>query len=286
MQSKIPVSKPLALVVIGLIIGVSLGLGSGYAVFYPDMVNQRNRSIEERITDLEDSMANLDQKLNSVNQSITAIDENLGGILALADIMSQISSRITTLENGQITLNTQFNDLKTQLTGIHNEFTTIQDSWEDVTQSFSDLESAYVSVNNELKDIHALVSKNDGIRILKTYMANPPASFEQKIAQEIYKVLIDKEQSFEDWVILYGENTAKLLLQEEVDSIAGSLVWNPTENTAVSANSYQIKLESYFTLEFTPAKLTVSNVHLAIRATVNIDSGAITTLQVSLVEIL
>ena len=53
MQSRIPISKPLSLVVIGLIIGVSLGLGSGYAVFYPDMIDQRSKTFEERIADIE-----------------------------------------------------------------------------------------------------------------------------------------------------------------------------------------------------------------------------------------
>ncbi|MFW9835693.1 MAG: hypothetical protein ACFFEK_16945, partial [Candidatus Thorarchaeota archaeon] len=60
MQQRLPVSKPLALVIIGLIIGISLSLGSGYAVFYPDMVNQRNKSVEERITDIEDEIVALD----------------------------------------------------------------------------------------------------------------------------------------------------------------------------------------------------------------------------------
>lgn len=40
------VSKPLALVLIGLIIGASLGLGSGYAVFYSEMVERSNRDLE------------------------------------------------------------------------------------------------------------------------------------------------------------------------------------------------------------------------------------------------
>jgi len=50
------VSKPLALIVIGLILSASLGLGSGYAVFYPEMVEQSNSELEDRITDLRDSI--------------------------------------------------------------------------------------------------------------------------------------------------------------------------------------------------------------------------------------
>jgi len=171
------------------------------------------------------------------------------------------------------------------LAQLESDFTVIEGSWEQAQQDFNDLETAYYSVNNELEDIQALVRENDGVRILTTYMANPPASFEQKIATEVYKVLIAEEQDFEDWVVLYGENTAKILLQQEVDAIAGGFVWNPTENTAVGGNSYQIKLETYFTMEFSPAKVTVNNMHMEIKATVNIDTGALSTLQVSLVEV-
>ena len=292
MQSSVSVSKPLALVVIGLIIGVSLGLGSGYAVFYPDMVKQRNKTVEERVNDVENGVTALDEKIMSVNRSISEIDEGLEGVLALTDVIDQISGRVSALENGQITLYNELNNFEDELSQLgddlaqlEDDFTAIEGSWVEVNQDFSDLETAYNSVNSELEDIQGLVRENDGIRILKAYMANPPVSFEQKISVEIYKVLIDKEQNFEDWVILYGENTAKILLQQEVDAVAGGLVWNPTENIKVGGNSYQVKLESYFTMEFSPAKVTVNNMHLEIRATVNIESGAINTLQVSLVEI-
>ena len=286
MQSRIPVSKPLALVVIGLIIGVSLGLGSGYAVFYPDMVNQRSQTVEERIDDIEDNLVALDQRLVSVNESISSIDENLEGILALTDIVDSISSRLSALESGQVTLNTEFNNLEDELAQLESDFTTIEDSWEMVQQSFSDLEAAYNSVNSELEDIQALVRENDGIRIFTTYMANPSVSVEQNIALEIFDVLVDEEQDFEDWILLYGENTAKILLQQEIDTMAGGLVWNPTQNTAIGGNNYQVKLETYCTLEFSPAKVTVNNLHLEIRATINVESGAISSIEVSLVEIL
>ena len=286
MQSRLPVSKPLALVVIGLIIGVSLGLGSGYAVFYPDMVNERNKTVEERIVDVEENLVELDERLGSVNESISSIDENLEGILELTDIVDEISSRLSALEGGQVTLNTEFNNLEDELDQLESGFATIEDSWDMVQESFSDLEAAYSAVNNELEDIQVLVRENDGVRILTKYMANPSVNFEQNIALQIFDLLEEEEQDFEDWILLYGENTAKILLQQEVDTMAGGLVWNPTQNTAIGGNNYQIKLETYCTLEFSPAKVTVNNLHLEIRATVNIESGTISSLQVALVEII
>ncbi len=276
----------MALVIIGLVIGASLGLGSGYAVFYPDMVNKRNKSVEERITLVENNMTAMNDKINGINQSIGVIQDSLNRILALTDVMNQLSSRVSTLESGQITLNNELNGLKDELNQLDSDFSTIQDSWQEVSNQFADLETAYHAVNNELTDIQSLVRENDGVRILTAYMANPPATFEQKISVEIYNVLVVKETNFETWSELYGENMTKILLQQEVDSMAGSLVWNPTENTAIGDDSYQIKLQTYSNFEFTPAGVTVNNLHIEIRATVNINTGAISTLQVSLVEII
>jgi archaellum component FlaC len=285
MQSRIPVSKPLALVVIGIIIGLSLGLGSGYAVFYPDMVNQRSKTIEERVTDIEDNVSAMDSKITGINQSIGVITDSLDGILALTDVINQVSSRVSALENGQITLNNELKSLENELAQLETDFIAIESSWGDVTTDFADLETAYRAVNNELTSIQSLVKKNDGIRILTTYMANPPVTFEQKISVEVYNVLTQRELNFKNWVTLYGENTAKILLQQEINAIAGGLVWNPVENIPVGGNSYQIKLGTYFTMEFKPAGVTVNNMHLEIRATVNIDTGVVSTLQVSLVEV-
>jgi chromosome segregation ATPase len=153
MQSRIPLSKPLALVIIGLIMGLWLGLGSGYAVFYPELVNQRNKTLEARIIDLEESMAILEQRLNGINHSISTVDNNFEEILAISDIMNQLSSRVSTIESSQITLNIQFNDMKNQLNELQTDFITIQDLWNEVTENFDDLETAYYSVNNELEDI-------------------------------------------------------------------------------------------------------------------------------------
>ena len=66
----------------------------------------------------------------------------------------------------------------------------------------------------------------------------------------------------------------------------GSLVWNPTENTEVGSDSYQVKLETYFRFELSAASITVNKMHVEIKATVNLDTGAISAKQISFVEIM
>lgn len=72
-------------------------------------------------------MAILEQRLNGINHSISTVDNNFEEILAISDIMNQLSSRVSTIESSQITLNIQFNDMKNQLNELQTDFITIQD---------------------------------------------------------------------------------------------------------------------------------------------------------------
>lgn len=297
MESRLPVSKPLLLVLIGLIIGASLGLGSGYAIFYPNMVNENTRTIEGRVIDVEDNIGELGVMLESMNHNITVLGDNLESILALADLIDGVSDRVTALENGQVILNSELDDiegtlnselgaLEDTLNQLNEDFVGLNDEWNEVVNDLADLETIYESTNNELDSIQELVRENDGIRIFISYMANPSDGFKQDISDALYSQLILENDDFGDWVAIFGETTAKILLNQEVDAMMGGLVWNPTENTEVGLDSYQVKLETYFRFEFSVASITVNNMHVEVRATVNINTEAISSKQVSLVEIM
>lgn len=285
MQSRLPISKPLLLVLIGLLVGASLGMGSGYAIFYPSLVNERSRTIEDRVSDIEGNVTIVGQRLDSVDESITAIGDSLDDILALSDVIQQISDRVSAIENGQVTLNSELDDLEDTLNNLNEEFVNLNDEWETTRNSFDDLETAYYAANNELEAVQTLVRENDGIRIFTVYMANPSNGFKDDITDELYDYLILNNQDFGDWVGIYSEITAKLLLRQEVDNLMGELVWNPSANTEVGSDSYQVKLDTYFDFEFTPASITVSKMHVEVRATINIETSAITQKTVTLVEV-
>ena len=308
MERRLPVSKPLLLVLIGLIIGASLGLGSGYAVFYPNMVNENSRTIEGRVIDVEDNIGELGVMLESMNQNVTSLGESLEDILTLADIINGISDRVTALETGQValsrdlddvegslsgemydievTLNSELDDLEDSLNQLYEDFVGLNNEWDDIVIDLADLKSTYDTANMELESIQDLVRENDGIRLYTSYMANPSDGFTQDISDAIYAQLIVENEDFGDWVAIFGETTAKILLNQEVDAMMGSLVWNPTENTEVGSDSYQVKLETYFRFEFSAASITVNKMHVEIRATVNLDTEAISAKQISLVEIM
>ena len=285
MQTRLPISKPLLLVLIGLIIGASLGLGSGYAVFYPSMIKKRTQTIEERVGGIEDNVNLIGVQLDEMNTSMSVIGDSLDSILALSDVIDQVSTRVTAIETGQVTFNSELGDIEDTLNSMNEEFVDLTDEWDTTRNSFDDLETAYYAANNELEAVQALVRENDGIMIFTTYMANPSGGFKDDISDEVYDLLILSNADFGDWVAIYTANTAKLLLRQEIDDLIGELVWNPSENVEVGSDSYQVKLETFFNFEFTPASVTVSKMHIEVRATINIDTGAITSKAVTLTEV-
>jgi len=290
MESRLPVSKPLLLVLIGLIIGASLGLGSGYAVFYPNMVNEKSRTIEGRVVDVEDSVDEIGVRLNSMDHLISDMGDILEGMLDLTDIIDGVSDRVTALETGQVivnselddlggtlnseldaiesSLNSELDDLGDTLNQLNEDFVSLNDEWDEVVNDFADLETTYDATNNELEAIQGLVREKDGVRLFTSYMANPSDGFNQEISDALYGQLITENEDFGDWVAIFGENTAKILLNQEVDAMMGGLVWNPTMNIEEGSDSYQVKLETYFRFEFSAASITINKMHLEISAAV------------------
>ncbi len=285
MERRLPVSKPLLLVIIGLIIGLSLGLGSGYAVFYPNLVNERSRTIEGQVMDVEEDVGELGVRIDSLNRSMAAIGDSLEGILALTDIIDGISSRVTTIENGQVTLNSELDDIEGIFNLLNEDFLNLDEDWDGVVNEFADLVAAYNSTNIELQAAQALVRENDGIRIFTAYMANPSDFFKEAINDEIYALLVHESQVFSDWATLVGLDSANIILLQDVDTLIGTLVWNPTNNTEIGDNSYQVKLETYFPFEFSPASVSFNKVRIEVRATINLETEAITLVQVGTVEV-
>lgn len=286
MQTRLPISKPLLLVLIGLIIGASLGLGSGYAVFYPSMVRDQSRTIEDRVGDIEGNVTLIGERLDSMNTSMSLIDESLEGILSLSDVIQQISDRVSAIENGQMAFNSELDDVEDTLDAMNQEFVDLLDTWEETRNSFDDLATAYEAADDELKDVQVLVRENDGIRLYTSYMANPSGGFKDDIVDELYDYLILNNPEFADWKgTIYTETITKQLIRQDVDKLMGELVWNPSENTEVGTDTYQVKLETFFNFEFTPAGITVSKMHIEVRATINIDTSNITQKTVTLVEV-
>jgi len=298
MQSG-PSSKPLLLVVIGLILGASLGLGSGYAIFYPQLIRESNQSIEDRIRGVEESLAAMDAQIGELDTSIGEITGSLGTVLllsqsvntlggritALEGSMSQVSGRVAALEASVGQANERSAGLEADMASIVESFAAFQADWSEALDDIRVVEEEFQAVNLRVADVQDRVSQSLAVTRLTAYLANPAQANVAVLTDALHSVLMAENAVYSAWAKAYGEATAKILLTPVVDGMMGRMVWNRVSVTLVSVNVYQVRLETYTGLEFTAAGVTVPKIRLEARANVNVVTGEVSTFSWSVVDI-
>ena len=274
MSSGSSLNKPLALVVIGLLVGASLGLGSGYAVFYPEMVRQKSKSLEDRVSSLEANVSSIYGALEAVNQSMASVESSLEELGGLVDAVEALGGRVSTLENGQITLGNQLAEVESLMEAVQEGFTGLQDQWGGVADSFQEVEQAYQEALEELLRLHALIKQGEAVELVRGALAKPPNDLKLELVDLLYGFM-EGDPDFDQWVSLYGENTAKILLKQEVDSLDGALVWNPVGNATAEGEDIRVRVETWFQIEFTPAQVSLRGLHLVVEALANPQTGEV-----------
>ncbi|HUV33907.1 MAG TPA: hypothetical protein VMW22_03190 [Candidatus Desulfaltia sp.] len=293
-------SKPLALVLIGLILGASLGLGSGYAVFYPQMVRDSNRSIEDRIQEMEDGLDQVNAHLTRLNASIGDVQRSLGSIMGLTDSMAILGNRILALEvslsqmNGKINglenkvnaLTGDYTDLEEDLSSLQEDMDALQADWANTMAGFGSVQEQFQAVDAKVVDVQEKVSQSLAFERFRAWMGNPSQANVASLTDMVHSVLMAENTAYSGWAKAYGETTAKILLTLVLDGKMGKMVWNRVSVAKVSGSVYQVRLETYTSLEFTAASVTVLKLKLEARANVNAVSGEVTSFSWTIVDII
>ena len=269
------ISKPLALVIIGLLIGASLGLGTGYALIFPDMVNKREEAIEEQVIELENRIDSVLVLIDDVGGAIGNVSGELSDIGKLTDEQVSQGQKITKLESDTRRLQNNLDQVENDLDDLLNDFDDIMGEWEDTSDEFEDLRTSFNTINSEMNSMRQEVEKINAKEMLKTELANPGQTIVEKIGNRMYNTLIDNDKDFEDWVDVFGETPAKSLLRSEIDSDLGTMVWHTDEISKIGGQNYQIKLVSYFPFEFSPASVQIPKMKLTLTGTVNVATESI-----------
>jgi len=272
-------SKPLALVIIGLVLGASLGLGSGYAIFYPQMVRDSNQSIEDRVTEVEDSLAEMDAQLAHLNQSLGVVQDNLGTLIMLSDAMAGMGTRIAAME-------ISLSQVQGKLTGLEQDMVTVDEDWVQMVADFNQVKTSFLDVNTQLSSAQDRLSQVVALDRMYAYVANPGQTNVVALTAQIHAALVAQNAAYDAWVKTFGETTAKNLLATMVDGKVGEIVWNKASVSKVATGIYQVRLEAYTGLEFTAASVTVNKMRLEARANVNTVTGEVTQFSFTAVEIL
>jgi len=290
------VSKPLAFVVIGLILGASLGLGSGYAVFYPEMVEQSNRDLEDRITILEDSVGDVTAKVKDMNESLDSIRDSLQSIVTMSQAINSLNTRIGQAEQDAIELDNairstrnsledSIDDLGDDLEGLNQRYDDLHGEWEDTSEELEEVMSTLGSLNDRLQELDEKLEKEEALEMFKRHLANPDTDTISAMTDELFEALLG-DSEFKDWVTSFGEVPAKSLLKQEIVRMTGSLVWYKVSTQSSGSLEYLVKVETFFEFEFSPASVSLPQMRMPMRGTVNISVGEVSQVQVETMEIL
>jgi prefoldin subunit 5 len=296
METNGLVSKPLALVVIGLILGASLGLGSGYAVFYPEMVEQSNRDLEDRITELEEGVDEITIKMDDMDESLGSIQGSLQSIVTLNQAINSLNTRLgqveqditevnNTIDSTRASLEESIDDLEDGVEEANQRYSELQEEWEDVTLELDDVSATMDSLSSKLLALEVKLEMGEALEMLKTHIANPDTAVVNDITDELFEALIG-DPEFKDWVTSFGEVPAKSLLKQEIERMTGSLVWHKVSTQSLGSIEYLVKVETFFEFEFSPASVSIPRMRMQMRGTVNVDVEEFRQVQVDAVEIL
>jgi len=296
METDRLVSKPLAFVIIGLILGASLGLGSGYAVFYPEMVEQSNRNLEDRMTDLEDNIDGIMVQMGEMDDILGSIQESLQSIVTLSQAVNSLNTRLGQAEQGlddvngtvdsvRISLEESIDDLEGSVEEVNQRHDELLEDWEDTTQELNDIQSTLDSLSNKLLELDEKLKRKEALEILKRHLANPDTAIVTDMTDKLFEALLG-DSKFKDWATSFGETPAKSLLKQEIVRMTGSLVWYKVSTQNLGSIEYLVKGETFFEFEFSPASVSIPRMRMQMRGTVNVDVEEFRQVQVDAVEIL
>ena len=296
METDRLVSKPLAFVIIGLILGASLGLGSGYAVFYPEMVEQSNRDIEDRITDLEDNIDGITVQMGEMDESLGSIQDSLQSIVTLTQAINSLDTRLGqarqdlaevngTIDSIRISLEESIDDLEDRVEDVNQRYDELREEWEDTTLEIDDVQSTLDSLSDNLLELEEKLEMEEALDLLNSHLANPDAAVITDMTDELFEALLG-DSEFKDWVTSFGEAPAKILMKQEIVRMTGSLVWYKVSTQNLGSMEYVVKVETFFEFELSPASVSIPQMRMQMRGTVNVDIEEFRQVQVDAVEIL
>jgi ABC-type transporter Mla subunit MlaD len=285
MQSNGFLSKPIALVLIGLILGASLGLGGGYAVIYPQLVKQKNKSIEDRIDDVESELVNINEGLDDLNQTFQDMQDDIQTVESLTESINSINSRIIAVENSITSLNVELDGVEDEVSEIYSRFDEFEDEWVGILEDFEELRDEVDSFNNKIEIFENRIDSRESVEMLKEVLANPEENLLQKMTDKTYTTLLTNKD-FNDWADSIGITPAKSLLKQEIYKLTGTFVWNSLASNKVGEKEYQVIEVTYFPFSFSPASVSISRIKMQIRSNVNVASDRVYNIQVEEVEII
>lgn len=296
--------KPAALVLIGVIVGASLGTGAVYFIIFSNMVKPQMEELSQRISEVEGSITTLADRqalerdrlsraeeliarareesissMDDLTDRIASIESSIIGLDVLSQSISKVEGSITSIESDINEIYIQLSSLQESLyNGFSSDIANLQ---EDIAT----LETNVTELVSEVDEMVMDLKEDLAYELLKKALAEPGGYVTSRITDELFEELQSSNDKFLQWIISAGSENVKNSLWIVVDSKVPTLTWHDQNIKKITINRYRTYVITYFSITLDTGlpsigEIKVSRVSLIISGMVNVSTKKTSSIEV------
>lgn len=294
--------KPITFILIGILIGASVGVGAAYFFILPNLVKPQMEELSQRLSEVESSIGLLAEIQSRAEDRLSGVEETIKSIGPLANRVSAIEGSIQRLDNLSQSISSiegSLFSIESDMKKINAQLLNFQESLNDLYYSdipnlqndivylgngIASLENNITKLISEVDKIVLRLEKDLAYKLLKKTLAEPSEDIVTQITDEIFNELKASNNKFIQWINLAGSEHVKNVLGGVIDSQFPTLVWNDQYIDKIKTNKYMIYVITYFPLTIDTGlpsigEIKVSRVSLIIMGIVNVSKENVSSIE-------
>lgn len=301
-----------AYILIGIIIGASIGAGAIYLYILPNVVKPQMEILSQRLSDVEGSIDILaDIQAQSVDR-LSRVEDSIKSINPLANRVSNIeesisrlnnlSESISIVENSTISIESDINEINNQLFSLqesldnmyYSDIVGLQEGIDfleyNITKLVSEVDEKVVKLVSEVDKIVIKLEKDLAFKLLKKAVAEEEGDIATQITDEIYDELESTSDEFVQWINLIGSENVKDVLGSVIDSQLPMFIWHDQYISEINTNKYMTYIMTYFPITVDTGlpsigEITIPRVRLIIVGKVNVAKKRVSFMDIDFLNI-
>ena len=301
-----------AYILIGIIIGASIGAGAIYLYILPNVVKPQMEILSQRLSEVESSIGVLSDiqdrsvdRLSRVEDSIKSISPLSNRVSTIEESISRLnnlSESISIVENSTISIESDINEINNQLFSLqesldnmyYSDIVGLQEEINfleyNITKLVSEVDEKVVKLVSEVDKIVIKLEKDLAYKLLKKAVAEEEGDIATQITNEIYDELESTSNEFVQWINLIGSENVKNVLGSVIDSQLPMFIWHDQYISEINTNKYMTYIITYFPITVDTGlpsigEITIPRVHLIIVGKVNVAKKRVSSMEIEFLNI-
>lgn len=291
-----PILKPIAFILVGILVGASVGVGAAYLYILPNAVKPQMEELSQRLSEVESSISILADIQSRVGDQLSRAEESVKSINPLANRVSTIEESISSLDNlsqSILMVENSIISIESEINEINNQLISLQESLNNIYYSdiaslqdeLASLESNMTKLVSQVDKIVIRLEKDLAYNLLKKALAEQDGYIATRIKDELFDELKSSSTEFVQWINLAGSEHVKSVLESVIDSQLPTFVWHDHYISKIKTDKYMTYVVTYFPITIdtgSPSigEITNPRVGLIIVGIVNVAKERVSSIEI------